>query len=102
MTPPEIALWLALRKNPTGLRFRRQYPASHYILDFYCAPARLAIEVDGFAHDTGDRPVRDAARDAWLNNQGVKVIRCPATEVLSNLDGVVRDILITARDRHRR
>ncbi len=47
MTPPEIGLWLALRRNEAGLRFRKQYPAGKYVLDFYFAPARLAIEVDG-------------------------------------------------------
>ena len=66
MTPPEIALWLALRRDGAGLRFRRQHPAGQYVLDFYCAPARLAIEVDGEAHARGDRPERDATRDAWL------------------------------------
>lgn len=50
MTPPEIALWLALRGNGDGIRFRRQHPAGRYILDFYCAPARLAVEVNGEAH----------------------------------------------------
>ena len=60
MTPPEIALWLALRQNKDDLRFRRQYPAGDYVLDFYCTPARLAIEVDGEAHARSDRPARDA------------------------------------------
>ena len=64
MTPPEIALWLALRSNEAGLRFRRQHAAGRYVLDFYCATARLAIEVDGEAHDHGNRPERDATRDA--------------------------------------
>jgi very-short-patch-repair endonuclease len=56
MTTPEVALWLALRQNEEGLRFRRQHTAGCYVLDFYCAPARLAIEVDGEAHNQGDRP----------------------------------------------
>ncbi|SDD03558.1 Very-short-patch-repair endonuclease [Sphingomonas sp. YR710] len=99
MTPPEIALWLALRRNEDGLRFRRQHPAGNYVLDFYCAPARLAIEVDGEAHDRGDRPARDAHRDAWLTAQGVLVVRYPAEEILANLDGVVRQIIAIATDR---
>jgi very-short-patch-repair endonuclease len=73
MTPPEIALWLALRRNEAGLRFRKQYAAADYVLDFYCAPARLAIEVDGEAHSRGHRPMRDAIRDEWLAAQGVRV-----------------------------
>lgn len=85
-TPPEIGLWLALRNNAEGLRFRKQHAAGNYILDFCCAPARLAIEVDGEAHERGDRPERDAIRDAWLVAGG-------------NLEGVVRHILAAAVER---
>jgi very-short-patch-repair endonuclease len=102
MTPPKISLWLALRRNEMGLRFRRQHSAGDYVLDFYCAPAMLAIEVDGEAHARGDRPARDAVRDAWLASQGVRVLRYPAKEVLTNLEGVVRQIIAVAirrRDR---
>ena len=102
MTPPEIALWLALRANDAGLRFRRQHAAGGYVLDFYCAPANLAIEIDGEAHNRGDRPLRDAVRDAWLATQGTHVLRYTASDVLTNLDGVVRDIIkiaLARRDR---
>ena len=99
MTPPEIGLWLALRRNDEGLRFRRQHAAADYVLDFYCAPARLAIEVDGEAHSRGDRPMRDAARDRWLAARGVRVLRYPAIDVLSNLESVVSEIIATALDR---
>ena len=44
MTPPEIGLWLAL-KAQGELRFRKQHGAGAYVLDFFCAPAMLAIEV---------------------------------------------------------
>ncbi|MCX8477337.1 MAG: endonuclease domain-containing protein [Sphingomonas sp.] len=96
MTPPEIGLWLALRRNDVGLRFRKQHGAGSYVLDFYCAPAMLAVEVDGEAHACGDRPARDAARDAWLATQGVRMLRYPAREVLANVDGVVRQIVAIA------
>jgi very-short-patch-repair endonuclease len=99
MTPPEIALWLALRRNDLGLRFRRQHPAGAYILDFHCAPAMLAIEVDGEAHARGNRPERDSIRDAWLAAQGVRVLRFSANDVLSNLEGVVRRIIAVAIER---
>ena len=99
MTPPEIGLWLALRRNPHKLRFRKQHSAGGYVLDFYCAPAMLAIEVDGEAHACGDRPSRDAARDAWLAAQGLYVLRYPASEVLNNLEGVVDQILEIATRR---
>ena len=99
MTPPEIGLWLALRRNDAGLRFRKQYAAGDYVLDFFCAPSKLAIEVDGEAHSRGDRPMRDAVRDAWLSAQGVQVLRYTAVDVMTNLDGVVRQIMIVALDR---
>ena len=102
MTAPEIALWLALRENDAGLRFRRQHAAGRYVLDFYCAPARLAIEVDGEAHNRGDRPRRDAVRDEWLATQGTHVLRYAAGEVLTNLDGVVREIVTIALARRDR
>ena len=99
MTAPEIALWLAIRGNAAGLRFRRQHAAGGYMLDFYCAPARLVIEVDGEAHNRGDRPERDAKRDAWLAVQNIRVLRYPAKEMLANLDDVVRQITAIAVQR---
>jgi very-short-patch-repair endonuclease len=102
MTSPEIGVWLALRRNDAGLRFRRQHAADRYVLDFYCAPARLAIEVDGEAHSRGDRPVRDAARDRWLTAQDIQVLRYSASDVLSNLEGVVREIMTVALERRDR
>jgi very-short-patch-repair endonuclease len=99
MTPPEIGLWLALRRNDAGLRFRRQHAAGGYVVDFYCAPALLAIEVDGEAHARGDRPMRDAIRDEWFATRGVRVLRYPASDVLSNLEGVVREIMTIALER---
>ncbi len=99
MTPPEITPWLALRRNEEGLRIRRQHAAGPYVLDLYCAPARLAIEVDCEAHNHGNRPERDAARDAWLVSQNIHVLRYPARQMLANLDDVLRQITSVARQR---
>ena len=92
MTLPEGLLWRELRRRPGGFKFRRQHPAGTYVLDFFCAEVRVAIEVDGFAHDTGDRPERDSARDAWLAGQRVEVVRVPARDVLVNIGAVVEYI----------
>jgi very-short-patch-repair endonuclease len=51
------------------------------------------IEVDGMAHDLGDRPERDARRDHWLNSQNFRLVRFAAVEVLSDLDCVVAAIM---------
>jgi very-short-patch-repair endonuclease len=79
LSPPEARLWSRLRARAPGMpAFRRQHPIGPYVLDFYCAKARLAVEIDGMSHDLGDRPQRDIRRDAWLGSQGVTVMRIPA------------------------
>ena len=93
LTPPEIKLWQYLRTRPNGQRFRRQHPIGSYVLDFYCPSAKLAIEIDGTAHDMGDNPARDAKRDTWLATQGVTALRIAAQDVMTDLDTVVRHIL---------
>jgi very-short-patch-repair endonuclease len=92
MSLPEVLLWRELRKKPNGLQYRRQHPAGPYVLDFFCASANLAIEVDGEAHNRGDRPERDHIRDRWLETQGVRVVRISANDILKNLDGVLQFI----------
>jgi very-short-patch-repair endonuclease len=83
MSLPEVILWQTLPKGKlAGLRFRRQHPIGPYILDFYCPSARLAVEVDGFAHDTGARLRRDERRQAWLTERGVTVLRIRASDIL--------------------
>ena len=93
MSPAEARLWAVLRKRPRDLKFRKQHPAGPYSLDFYCAAKKLAVEVDGIAHDMGDRPQRDERRDAWLQAKGYRVLRIPADEVRDNLEGVLQHIL---------
>ena len=73
MSPPEVRLWQALREEPSGRRFRRQHPAGPYVLDFYCAKAKLAIEVDGETHARGDQPERDAPRDGHRAAAGCSI-----------------------------
>ena len=82
MSLPEVLLWNLLRKSPDGVHFRRQERCGDYILDYYCAKVKVCIEIDGIAHDMGDRPARDKQRDAWLAGEGIEVMRIPATDVL--------------------
>jgi very-short-patch-repair endonuclease len=87
LSAPEARLWSRLRVRAPGQpTFRRQHPIGRYVLDFYCAKARLAIEIDGVSHDLGDRPAHDEWREAWLKEQGVTIIRIPAVEVMRNID----------------
>jgi very-short-patch-repair endonuclease len=83
MTPPEVIVWEMLRGGRLdGIRFRRQHPIGPYILDFYCSIARLAVEIDGIGHDAADRARHDERREAWLTEQGVRVLRIAARDVL--------------------
>jgi len=99
MTPPEGLLWRELRQRPSGLKFRRQHPSGAYVLDFYCSDARLAIEVDGMAHDMGGNPAMDAARDQWFGRAGIATLRIPAKAVLDDLDAVLTLIVVEAQAR---
>jgi len=95
MSLPEIVLWQVLRKTRlAGLRFRRQHAIGPYVLDFYCPSARLALEVDGFAHDSVAQARRDERREAWLAQYGVRVLRIRATDVSRDerLEGVLLSI----------
>ena len=81
---PEGLLWRELRGRAGGIKFRRQHPVGRYVLDFYCAAAKCGFEIDSMAHDMGMRLVRDEARDAWLAERGIQVVRIPAREVLAD------------------
>lgn len=93
MSPPEHRLWAVLRARPEGLKFRKQHPIGRIVLDFYCPSAKLAIEVDGDVHDMGDNPVRDAVRDRWLGMRGLRVMRFLASDVMKDVEPVLKSIL---------
>ena len=92
-------LWRLLRGSPGGFRFRRQHPAGPFVLDFFCARANLAVEIDGFSHDAGDRPIRDARRDAWLAEHRIDTLRIPAADVLRDVPGVADSIVAAVKQR---
>ena len=97
MSLPEVLLWQQLRRRPGGFKFRKQCPQEWFVLDFVCMEARLCIEVDGEAHDRGDRPERDQKRDQRLLELGFETLRIRAEEVFNNLEGVVLGIVDQCR-----
>ena len=99
MSLPEGLLWQHLRGRPQGVRFRNQHPAGGYVIDFFCARANLAIEIDGIAHGMGDRPQRDAQRDTWLRDHRIDTIRFPASDVLRDPVAVAESIVAFALGR---
>jgi ATP-dependent DNA helicase RecQ len=98
MSLPEVQLWQALRGEKLGgLKFRRQHPIAPYVLDFYCAGARLAVEIDGESHER--RAAQDARRDAFLLEQGIRTLRIPVRDVLNDLPAVTDHIYREAKGR---
>ncbi len=93
LTLPEGLLWRGLRGKPQGVKFRRQHPIGPYVIDFYCASAKTGFEIDGIAHEMGNRPIVDLHRDTWLAEQGIKIVRIAATEVLADPDKVAAAIV---------
>lgn len=91
MTDTERALWRVLRTyKDKGFHFRKQVPMGSYIVDFACHSARLVIEVDGGQHGTDAGIEADAARTAWLESQGYRVMRFWNNDVLEAIGGVTR------------
>jgi very-short-patch-repair endonuclease len=93
MSLPEVLLWQRLKGSPQGVAFRKQHPVNGYRADFYCASAKLVVEVDGIAHDMGDRPERDEVRTMRLEALGYRVVRVPAVDVLKDANAVAAAIV---------
>jgi very-short-patch-repair endonuclease len=75
-TDAERQLWRALRAQQlAGYKFRRQAAIGPYVVDFVCFSHTLVIVVDGVHHAEGQSPQRDAARTAWLESRGFRVLR---------------------------
>ncbi|HET9458720.1 MAG TPA: DUF559 domain-containing protein [Sphingomicrobium sp.] len=92
LTPPERKLWTAIRANRIGVKFQRQVVLAPYVADFAARAERLIVELDGDSH--AGREVYDAARTRALQERGFRVLRFANSDVMSNLDGVLRAILI--------
>ena len=91
MTAEERILWYQyLRTYP--VKFYRQRIMGHYIVDFYCAKARLVVEIDGSQHYEDQGLDYDRARTAFLEGLGLKVLRVPNNEIWKNLRGVCEAI----------
>ncbi|MBN1201710.1 MAG: endonuclease domain-containing protein [Anaerolineae bacterium] len=90
-TPAERVLWLRLRnRQVAGAKFRRQQSIDRFVVDFYCAEARLVIEIDGPVHDS--QTGQDAERQAILESLGLRVLRISNEAVCTSPDGVIAHI----------
>jgi len=97
LTDAERALWRNLRdRQLDGHKFRRQHPLGRFVVDFVCLEEKLVVELDGGQHALQKNA--DAARTAWLNREGYRVLRFWNNEVLRNTDGVLAEILRILQD----
>jgi cyclase len=104
-THAEEILWGFLRTKPLGYKFRRQHPYSIYILDFYCHPLRLAVEVDGSIHDLDEVKQNDQQRQSLLENDGLTIIRFSNHQVEHEPEKVLKHIeefIIKRKDEQQR
>ena len=89
-TEAEHRLWQILRaKRLSGYKFKRQLPIDSYIVDFACLRQRLIVEADGGQHGGG----YDDRRDAYLRNQGFRLLRFWNNDIFNNEEGVLLTIL---------
>jgi len=92
-TSAEELLWSLLRNRQLlGFKFRRQHQFGRYVADFYCRNAQLVIECDGSAHDPNEQWHQDRNRDAYMELQGLTVLRFSNERVLKDTDSVIDEI----------
>ena len=95
-TETEKKLWSRLRNRQlSGAKFRRQQSFGPYILDFYCAESKLAVELDGGQHNRPERAAHDKHRDEYLKQEGVTILRFWNNQLFDEFEGVL-DVILTA------
>ena len=72
MTDADVYLWIELKGQRLGVKFRRQAPIGPYSVDFVCHEKKLVVELDGSQHIAGPH---DQRRDRWLRRHGFRVLR---------------------------
>ena len=87
MTKEERHLWYDFLR-PYPVKFLRQKTLGKYIVDFYCAKAKLIVELDGSQHYESKNMEYDRQRTAYLEQYGLRVLRIPNNEVSRNFSGV--------------
>ena len=93
-TAAESKLWQHLRNRQlSNFKFARQEPIGPYIADFVCRAKKLVIEIDGVTHETPDELAHDAARTAYLEHEGYRVIRFSNEDIFGDLSPVLEAIM---------
>jgi len=92
LTPSEALLWDYLGQGQLGIKFRRQHPASIYVLDFYAHKIKLAIEIDGSIHSLEEVKRNDEIRQNHLQSLGIRFLRFTNEQILTNMENVINKI----------
>ena len=92
MTETEKRLWLYLKNEQLGVKFRRQHSIGNYIADFYSPSIKLVIELDGSQHFTPEGLEYDKIRENFMKSLEIKTLRFNNNDVLTNIEGVLEDI----------
>jgi len=99
-TAAETVLWKYLqRRQILGKKFRRQYSIGRYIVDFFCFECDIAIELDGAPHFRELREDYEAQRTAFLQGQGIQLIRFENRIIYENIEAVLETIREAIRTR---
>ena len=89
----EILLWQKLRAGSMmNYTFNRQKPLDRYIVDFYCKPLKLVIEIDGSYHFEEAQKIKDDQRQKLLEEMGLNFLRFSEQQVKKDMDVVLRAI----------
>ncbi len=91
MTKEERHLWYDCLKI-LPITVHRQKVIGRYVVDFYCASAKIAIEIDGSQHYEEKARQKDRIRDEYLNDLGITVLRYTNLDIHRNFKGVCADI----------
>ena len=89
----EILLWQKLRAGSLrNYTFNRQKPLGRYIVDFYCKPLKLVIEIDGSYHFEEEQKVKDNHRQTILERMGLSFLRFSEQQVRQDMDIVLKTL----------
>ena len=89
----EILLWQKLRAgNMMNYTFNRQKPLDRYIVDFYCKPLNLVIEIDGSYHSESEQKIKDNQRQEVLEKMGLNFLRFSEQQIRKDMDVVLKAI----------
>jgi very-short-patch-repair endonuclease len=92
-TESEVLLWKHIRgRQILGKKFRRQYSIGRYIVDFFCVECDIAIELDGAAHFAELKEDYEAERTAFLEAQGIEIMRFENRVLYDNFEAVLETI----------